>query len=264
MNRIDRVFRDKGAGVLNIYFTAGYPNLGDTGEIIGALEASGVDLVEIGVPYSDPLADGTTIQESGTRALENGMSLNLLFEQVAEVRKTCEIPLILMGYYNQAMQYGEEAFFRKCKAVGIDGVILPDLPLEVYERDYKSLLQEIDLAISFLITPQTEAARIRKIDELSTGFVYMVSSYALTGAKAGISADQVAYFERITRMGLKKPRMIGFGISDKETFDIACAHSNGAIIGSAFIKALKGKVSGELEGEIKRFVSMINGRLGQK
>ncbi len=238
MNRLTQLFKDKKSRILNVYFTAGYPKRADTEGVIAALEKAGVDLIELGMPYSDPLADGPTIQESGTKALENGMNLNLLFEQIQSARKTTEIPLILMGYYNQVMQFGDDKFFEKCAEVGVDGLILPDLPLPVYEEKYQKRLAELDLKISFLITPQTPTDRIRKIDKLTTGFVYVVSSYAITGSTTGISEAQIDYFKRIDAMKLKNPRLIGFGISDKTTFDIACEHANGAIIGSAFIKAL--------------------------
>ncbi len=238
MNRLTQLFKHKKANILNVYFTAGYPKCGDTEGVIAALEKSGVDLIELGMPYSDPLADGPTIQESGTKALENGMNLNLLFEQIKSARKTTEIPLILMGYYNQVMQFGDDKFFEKCAEMGVDGLILPDLPLPVYEEKYQKRLADLNIKISFLITPQTSPERIRRIDKLTTGFVYVVSSYAITGSTTGISAEQIAYFKRIEAMKLKNPRLIGFGISDKTTFDTACAHANGAIIGSAFIKAL--------------------------
>jgi tryptophan synthase alpha chain len=238
MNRITTLFKNKKSNILNVYFTAGYPNFSDTEGVIHALEKEGVDLIELGMPYSDPLADGPTIQESGAKALDNGMTVDKLFYQIQNVRKTTQIPLILMGYYNQVMQYGDMLFFQKCKEMGVDGLILPDLPLEVYEKNYKKLLAEAGITVSFLITPQTPEARIRKIDKLSTGFVYIVSSYAITGAKTGISTAQIDYFKRIQAMKLKNPTLIGFGISDKETFDTACQYANGAIIGSAFIKAL--------------------------
>jgi tryptophan synthase alpha chain len=244
MNRLTQLFKNKQKNILNVYFTAGYPKRDDTEGVITALEKAGVDLIELGMPYSDPLADGPTIQESGSKALENGMNLNLLFDQVKNARKNTEIPLILMGYYNQVMQYGDDKFFQKCAEVGVDGLILPDLPLPVYEEKYQKKLVDLGLKISFLITPQTPPERIRKIDKLTTGFVYVVSSYAITGSTTGITAEQVAYFERIEAMKLKNPRLIGFGISDKKTFDIACTHANGAIIGSAFIKAL-GKANTE-------------------
>ena len=238
MNRLSQLFQNKKANILNIYFTAGYPKRDDTEGVILALEKAGVDLIELGMPYSDPLADGPTIQESGSKALENGMTLELLFQQIKNVREKTQIPLILMGYYNQVLQFGDDKFFQLCAENGVDGLILPDLPLEIYERDYQKRLADLNLKISFLITPQTPTERIRKIDKLSTGFIYIVSSYAITGAKTGISEEQIAYFKRIEKMKLQNSRLIGFGISDRETFNIACSHANGAIIGSAFIKAL--------------------------
>ena len=256
MNRIDALFQRKSNNILNIYFTAGYPSLADTGKIILALEKAGVDLIELGMPYSDPLADGPTIQESGMKALKNGMNLPLLFEQIEAVRTQTEIPLVLMGYFNQVMQYGEDAFFEKCKAVGIDGLILPDLPIYEYEKFYQPKLEALGLNTSFLITPQTSPDRIRKVDALSRGFVYMVSNAAITGAKNSISDQQIAYFERIQGMNLSNNRLIGFGISSHETFTTACQYSNGAIIGSAFIRAL-GNADGDVEGATERFVEGI-------
>ena len=238
MNRLTQLFKQKKSRILNVYFTAGYPKLSDTEGVILALEKSGVDLIELGMPYSDPLADGPTIQESGAKALQNGMHLNLLFEQIKSARQKTQIPLILMGYYNQVMQFGDTLFFEKCAEVGVDGLILPDLPLPVYEEKYQQQLADLNLKMSFLITPQTPPERIRKIDKLTTGFVYVVSSYAITGSTTGISSQQIDYFKRIDAMKLKNPRLIGFGISDKTTFDTACTYANGAIIGSAFIKAL--------------------------
>ncbi len=255
MDRLHQLFSTKKKDILNIYFTAGYPQLDATGKIILALEKAGVDLIEIGMPYSDPLADGPTIQESGQVALENGMTLPLLFEQIEQVRKESSVPLIMMGYFNQVMQYGEEAFLRKCKAVGVDGLILPDMPLDVYEKDYKALFEDIGMNIVFLITPQTSEERILKIDALSRGFIYMVSNSSITGAKTGISETQLAYFNRINQMQLNNPRLIGFGISNNETFRTACTYASGAIIGSAFIRALaKGN---DLNETIASFVSMV-------
>lgn len=238
MDRITTLFANKRKHILNIYFTAGYPKLDSTKEIILSLEKAGADLIEIGMPYSDPLADGPTIQESGQVALKNGMTLEILFQQIEETRKHTGIPLIMMGYFNQVMQYGEETFLKKCAEVGVDGLILPDMPMDVYETQYKSLFEKYDLKIIFLITPQTSEERIRQVDGLSTGFIYMVSNSSITGAKSGISEGQLAYFERINQMKLVNPRLIGFGISDNETFEIACQYAHGAIIGSAFIKAL--------------------------
>lgn len=257
MNRIEKLFSSNKKDLLNIYFTAGYPSLDDTDTIVLALEAAGVDLIEIGMPYSDPLADGPTIQASGTAALKNGMTLSLLFQQVQNLRKKSELPIILMGYFNQVMQFGEEKFIKKCVEVGIDGLILPDLPLFEYEEKYQQLFEKNDLGISFLISPQTSEARIRKIDNLSKGFIYMVSNAAITGAKNDISSTQIEYFERIDRMQLKNPRMIGFGISNNETYTTACKYSNGAIIGSAFIKAISKK--DPLEKCIPDFVKKIRG-----
>lgn len=238
MNRIVELFQKKDQDILNIYFTAGYPQLKDTITVIKALEESGVDLIEIGMPYSDPLADGPTIQESGTQAIKNGMTLDFLFKQIEEVRQHSNIPLVMMGYFNQVMQYGEDRFFKRVAEVGVDGLILPDLPIYEYETLYKDMLEAHGLSISFLITPQTGEERIRKIDELSKGFIYMVSNSSITGSQSGISEAQLAYFNRVNDMQLSTPRLIGFGISDHETFRTACDYSNGAIIGSAFIRAL--------------------------
>jgi len=255
MNRLKQLFEKKKENILNIYLTAGYPNLNDTKTIFLELEKAGVDIIELGMPYSDPLADGPTIQQSGQVALQNGMKLFILFDQIKSIREESELPIVLMGYFNQVMQYGEEDFFKKCKEVGVDALILPDLPLEVYESDYQNLIKENDLQITFLITPQTSAERIKKIDDLSSGFVYMVSSNSITGTKAGISPAQVYYFERIQAMNLKNPRLIGFGISNNETFSTACQYANGAIIGSAFIKALsQGK---SIEKTCSDFVNLV-------
>lgn len=255
MNRLDRLFTTKKKDILNVYFTAGHPNLHDTEEIILTLEEAGVDLIELGMPYSDPMADGPTIQNSGNIALKNGMNVRLLFDQVQAVRQKSDIPLIMMGYFNQVMQYGEEQFFRKCAEVGVDGLILPDLPVYVFEEKYKALFEELNLRISFLISPQTSEARIRQIDDLAKGFIYMVSSSSITGATAGISDEQMTYFNRINDMQLKNPRLIGFGISDHATYATACKYSSGAIIGSAFIRTLDKAT--DLKSAIKAFVEMV-------
>ena len=255
MNRIQQLFADKPADILNVYFTAGYPGLQDTVPVILALDDAGADLIEVGMPYSDPLADGPTIQESGTAAIQNGMTLDLLFEQIQSARQKTEIPMVMMGYFNQVMQYGEEKFFRKAKEAGVDGLILPDLPVYEYEQFYREMVEDLGLAISFLITPQTSEERIKQIDSLSRGFIYMVSNSSITGAKKEITQTQLDYFNRINAMDLDNPRLIGFGISSHETFKTACQYARGAIIGSAFIKALKaGK---EVRESTTQFVQKI-------
>ena len=214
-------------------------------------------MVEIGMPYSDPIADGETIQQSNQKALENGMTVRLLFEQLAQVRQEVSLPILLMGYINPVLQFGVEAFCQQCQAVGIDGLILPDITPEVYEAEFKDLFERYGLFNIFLITPQTSEARIRQIDTLSKGFIYMVSSASVTGAKSGISHEQEAYFERINAMSLQNPRLIGFGISNQETFERACRYANGAIIGSAFIKMLEH--STQLSTDVRNFVRQIKG-----
>ena len=237
MNRISHKLQEN-KKLLSIYFTAGYPQLDDTKTILEQLEKSGVDLVEIGLPFSDPLADGPTIQASSTKALKNGMTTEKLFEQLEGIRKTVSIPLIIMGYFNPMLQYGIEKFCKKCAEIGIDGLIIPDLPLEVYTEEYQAIFQQYGLQNIFLITPQTSEKRIRQIDEASEGFIYMVSSASITGAKNSFGDAQQAYFERIDQMKLQHPQIVGFGISNADTFDKATQFAKGAIIGSAFIKHL--------------------------
>lgn len=238
MNRIaQKLQEDK--KILSIYFTAGFPNLDDTVQIIQNLEKSGVDMIEIGLPFSDPLADGPTIQQSSTQALEDGMSTQLLFEQLKNIRQSVAIPLIIMGYFNPMLQYGVEEFCKKCAEIGIDGLIIPDLPVDVYAEQYKSIFDKYGLLNIFLITPQTSDERIRFIDSVSEGFIYMVSSASVTGSQAGFGASQEAYFERIANMNLKNPQIIGFGINDAQTFKQATTYAKGAIIGSAFIKYIR-------------------------
>lgn len=238
MNRINKKLQED-KKLLSIYFTAGYPNLNDTSVIITELEKSGVDMIEIGLPFSDPLADGPTIQASSTQALRNGMTTELLFEQLANIRESVQIPLIIMGYFNPIMQFGVEQFCQKCEEVGIDGLIIPDLPLEIYESQYKKLFERFDLKNIFLITPQTSDERILRIDQISDSFIYMVSSSSVTGSQIGFNEVQENYFERIASLKLKNPQIIGFGISDKTTFQQATKHQKGAIIGSDFIKFIK-------------------------
>ena len=224
--------------LVSIYFTAGYPELNDTVNIIQELENNGVDMIEIGLPFSDPLADGPTIQESSTAALKNGMTTQILFEQLKDIRKTVSIPLIVMGYFNPMLQYGVEAFCKKCEEIGIDGLIMPDLPLDVYQEQYEAIFKKYGLLNVFLITPQTSKERIRQIDKASNGFIYMVSSASVTGSKSGFGNEQTEYFERIANMQLKNPQIVGFGIKDATTFAQATKKTKGAIIGSAFIKHL--------------------------
>ena len=240
--------------LLSIYFSAGYPNLNDTVSIIQDLEKSGVDMIEIGLPFSDPLADGPTIQKSSTIALKNGMGTDLLFNQLKDIRKTVSIPLIIMGYFNPVFQYGVENFCKKCKEIGVDGLILPDLPLDVYKEEYEPIFKKYNLINIFLITPQTSDARIREIDDASDGFIYMVSSASTTGAKQGLGEEQQAYFERIASMNLKNPQIVGFGISNARTFEQATSTAKGAIIGSAFIKIL----SQQGTAGISEFIKHLN------
>lgn len=236
-NRISQKLQED-KKLLSIYFTAGYPSLNDTVSVIEGLEKSGVDMIEIGLPFSDPLADGPTIQESSTKALKNGMTTEVLFDQLKDIRKTVSIPLIIMGYFNPMLQYGVEAFCQKCQEIGIDGLIIPDLPVDVYNEEYKSIFEKHGLVNVFLITPQTSDERIRFIDSVSSGFIYMVSSASVTGAKSGFGDEQTQYFDRIAAMKLKNPQIVGFGISNNETFTAATEKAKGAIIGSAFIKHL--------------------------
>ena len=240
MNRIDQKFQED-KKLLSIYFSAGYPSLEDTVPILKNLQAAGVDMVEIGLPFSDPLADGPTIQESSTQALRNGMNTEKLFDQLDGIRKEIEIPLVLMGYFNPMMQYGIEKFCKRCEAIGIDGLIIPDLPVDVYHENYKTLFEQHGLYNMFLITPQTSRERIRYIDQVSKGFIYMVSSASVTGAKNTFGRTQTEYFQRIQRMELSTPTVVGFGISNAATYQAAVKKAKGAIIGSAFIKFLEQK-----------------------
>ena len=239
MNRIKQLFAQKQKNILSIYFTAGYPHLNDTVTIIKELEKNGIDLIEIGIPFSDPLADGPVIQESGTCALRNGMNLKLLFEQLNDIRRDVRLPLILMGYLNPVMQFGFENFCRRCRETGIDGAIIPDLPFDDYIREYKPVADRYDLKIVLLITPETSEERIRLIDKHTDGFIYMVSSAATTCAQKSFDEQKLTYFQKIDALQLKNPRLIGFGISNRETLEAAWANAHGAIIGSKFISLLK-------------------------
>lgn len=255
-NRINQLFQEKEKNILSVYFTAGYPHLEDTTTIIHELVKNGVDLIEIGMPFSDPVADGPVIQHSSLVALQNGMSVHTLFEQLENIRQSVQIPLILMGYINPVLQYGMEAFCQKCREIGIDGLIIPDLPLSVYQEEYQSIFEANHLHNIFLITPQTSDERLRRIDEASSGFIYMVSSNSTTGAKTVISDMQKNYFERIHTFGLKNPRLIGFGISNSETFRNACQYAHGAIIGSAFVNSLINELP--LEMKISKFIDSVS------
>jgi len=268
MNRINTLFRTKQHHILSVYFTAGHPDVDSAPVIIKALADAGVDMIEIGMPFSDPIADGPIIQNSSNKALKNGMSLKLLFHQLQSIRKEVEIPLLLMGYLNPVLQYGMENFCRDCSAVGIDGVILPDLPLDVFENNsfetgsksssyhnLKEMFSVHNLLNIFLISPQTAEDRIRKIDAVSKGFIYMVSSSSTTGIKGAFREDQINYFQRIKELKLKNPALAGFGISNHESFETVCRYANGAIIGSAFVNMLSG--SKNFGGDISIFVRNI-------
>lgn len=239
MTRIKELFDKKQNDILSVYFTSGFPNLNDAPHIIKALADGGVDMIEIGIPFSDPLADGPVIQNSSNIALKNGISQKLLFEQLKDIRKTVNIPLVFMGYINCTMQYGFENLCKKAVELGIDGLIIPDLPFEIYKNEYKSIVDKYGLDFILLITPETPESRIREIDEMSSGFIYMVSSASTTGAQNSFNDEKQAYFNRIKQMNLKNPTLVGFGVSNKATYDAACANSRGAIIGSAFIKSLQ-------------------------
>lgn len=241
MNKINQKLQINNKKLLSIYFTAGYPKLNDTLQIIAELEKSGVDMIEIGLPFSDPLADGPTIQASSTQALKNGMTTKILFKQLKNVRKSIKIPLLIMGYLNPILQFGIEEFCKKCAEIGIDGLIIPDLPVKEFTKNYKSIFEKYGLINVFLITPQTSIERIRFIDEISNGFIYMVSSASVTGTKNTFGTTQNDYFERIETMKLKTPQIVGFGISNSDTFKQATKFAKGAIIGSAFIKFLNEK-----------------------
>jgi tryptophan synthase alpha chain len=253
MNRIEELFSKKKQDILSVFFTAGFPSLNDTGTIALSLQQSGVDLIEIGIPFSDPIADGPVIQQSSKQAIDNGMTLKLLLEQVGKLRKHLSIPIILMGYLNPVMQYGMKKFFSDAADAGVDGLILPDMPFDEYESVYKQSMEQAGLRNIFLVSPTTSEGRIRKIDEATNAFIYAVSSSSTTGAKDGFQAEQVQYFERLKNMNLKNPFLIGFGVSNANTFSIACKYGAGAIVGSAFIKVLKH--AKDLPSEIQRFIS---------
>ncbi|MGY5851778.1 tryptophan synthase subunit alpha [Salegentibacter sp. F14] len=250
MNRINTTL-GQNKKLLSIYFTAGYPKLNDTVSIIHDLEKSGVDFIEIGLPFSDPLADGPTIQKSSTIALKNGMTTKKLFQQLEGIREKVEIPLIIMGYFNPILQFGVEEFCKRCAAIGIDGLIIPDLPVEEYNDKYRKIFEKYNLSNIFLITPQTSENRIRFIDSVSDAFIYMVSTASVTGGTKGFTQETRDYFQRISSMKLRNPQIVGFGISDEQTFKEATEFSKGAIIGSAFIKHLSGSGKKDIAGFVK-------------
>ncbi|MCG2612436.1 tryptophan synthase subunit alpha [Flavobacterium sp. SM15] len=253
MNRINIKLSEK-KKLLSIYFTAGFPTLNDTISIIETLEKNGVDMIEIGLPFSDPLADGTTIQESSTVALRNGMTTKMLFEQLKNVRKTVQIPLIIMGYFNPILQFGVAEFCQKCAQIGIDGLIIPDLPLAVFEQEYKTIFDRYNLKNICLVTPQTSEERIRKIDNISDSFIYLVSSSSTTGSKKSFEKTQQNYFGKVAKMNLKNPQIVGFGISNRETFSQATKHQKGAIIGSSFVNFIKNNEISEIQNFVKQII----------
>ncbi len=256
MNRIEALFAQQPAGNLNVYFTAGFPRIGDTRRVLSALQEAGADLVEIGMPYSDPVADGETIQLSNQQALENGMTVRLLLEQLEGMRDDgITLPVLLMGYVNPVIQFGVERFCQKCAEVGVDGLILPDMPMDVYLNEYKAIFEKYGLLNIFLVTPQTSESRIRQIDEQSSGFIYTVSSASVTGSQTGVSDNMEAYFDRIDAMNLRNPRLIGFGIKDNATFEKACRYAQGAIIGSAFIRVLLD--SQDIAADVHNFIRSV-------
>jgi len=251
MNSLKELFKNKTQNLCSVFFTAGYPELNDSATIIEKLGASGVDFIEVGLPYSDPLADGPTIQHSSEVALNNGINLDVIFDQLKSIKEKNTTPLVLMGYLNQVLKYGEEKFCEQCITCGIETVILPDLPMIEFENHYQKLFAKYGIASVFLITPQTSEERIRKIDALTDAFIYVVASASITGAKGEISEEQIAYFERIKAMNLKSTLIVGFGISNKSTFNKVCEYANGAIIGSAFIKFLEANGVDEIDEFVK-------------
>ena len=255
MNLIYNILKEKSSNNLSIYFTAGFPRLHDTTKVIQELSNAKVDFIEVGLPYSDPLADGPTIQKSSQEALQNGINLDIVFDQLLQIKGTNKTPLVLMGYLNQLLKYGEEKFCQKVVDCGIDTLILPDLPMVEYENNYQSLFDSYGINHVFLITPQTTDERILKIDSYTKSFIYMVASSAITGAKGEISEEQIAYFKRIKSMNLKSKLIIGFGISDYQTFSKACEFAHGAIIGSAFIEHIEKKGIDKIDEFIGSIIS---------
>ncbi len=256
MNRLDTLFQNKQKDILSVYFSAGHPKLDDTAKIIEYLDRAGADIVEVGIPFSDPVADGPVIQQSSLKALKNGMSVKLLLKQLENIRDKTQIPIILMGYLNPILQFGIEKFCGECLKVGVDGLILPDLPPEIYLEQYKGVFEKNQVRNIMLVPPQTPDERIKKLDKWSSGFLYIVAASSTTGAKKGFQQYQIEYFKRLKALNLQSPKLIGFGISDNNTYKEACCYANGAIIGSAFIKALE-QENMELEKRVAGFIHSI-------
>lgn len=254
MSRLSELFARKKKNVVNVYCTAGYPHLESTLQVMKALQSNGADLIELGMPYSDPLADGPVIQASGSKALQNGMTIATLFDQLKNFRKDITVPVVLMGYLNPLLQYGFEAFCAKAAEVGIDGLIIPDIPMFEFEKEYGAVIKKHGLDFIFLVTPETSEERVRKLDTLSTGFLYAVSSSSITGSDKDFSPVK-AYLQRLQAMNLMNPVLVGFGIKDKETFDAVAAYSSGAIIGTAYIRALEEGI--DVEGATKKFLGEV-------
>lgn len=255
MNRIQKLFKEKKENILSIFITAGYPHLNDLPQILVALQENGIDMVEIGMPFSDPTADGPTIQYSNTIAIQNGMTIQNLFNQLENIREKIHIPLVLMGYINPALQYGFKNFLKEAALVGIDGVIIPDLPMYEYENMYQSSFKENGIENIFLVTPQTSNERVLQIDSISDSFIYVVSTHSITGTNIDLEAQQATYFNRLKQLNLKNPTVIGFGIKDRNTFELACKNANGAIIGSAFVKHIE--QASNLKENIQEFIKGI-------
>lgn len=255
MNRIQKLFKEKKENILSIFITAGFPHLNDLPQILEALQENGVDMVEIGMPFSDPTADGPTIQYSNTIAIQNGMTIQTLFNQLKNIREKIHIPLVLMGYINPALQYGFKNFLKEASNVGIDGVIIPDLPMYEYENMYQSSFKENGIENIFLITPQTSNERVLQIDSISDSFIYVVSTHSITGTNINLEAQQATYFNRLKTLRLKNPTVIGFGIKDRNTFELACRNANGAIIGSAFVKYIE--QASNMKESIQEFIKGI-------
>jgi len=254
MSRIDQLFKKKSNRILNVYCTAGYPELNSTLEVIKALQNNGTDLIELGMPYSDPLANGPVIQASSTKALQNGMTISKLFEQLKDLRKEIQLPVVLMGYLNPLLQFGFEKFCSKAAEVGLDGLIIPDVPIYEYENEYSEIVKKYGLDFIFLVTPETSEERIKRLDSLSSGFLYAVSSSSITGSDKDFSAVE-NYLQKLKKMNLKNPVLVGFGIKDRATFATACKYANGAIIGSAYIRALDG--GNDVEQKTREFLEAI-------